>query len=151
MKKSNKDKGKYFDDIEDSKIAASWADVTAVVRASWCLVGDHKLTNDVLADMIAKWIEACLKDATPTKVKKLNPTKRGADTCSISVEQMQDELIYRVFNVITKHTEQVRFTSQFQFQKQQDRDFHPVFLNILLNVDMLIKDPNKPGMNDCKT
>ena len=62
---------------------------------------------------------------------------------------MKDEVTHRMFKVMTKHTEQVQFASQFKEQK--DRDFHPNFWNLVGNVDELIQDPNKPRMNGRKT
>ena len=71
------------------------------------------LTNDIIAEMIAKGVEAGIKDAIliTAKAKTPKPTKRKVGTRATSVEQMKDEVIHRMFKVMTKHTEQVQFAT----------------------------------------
>jgi hypothetical protein len=80
-----------------------------------------------------------------SKAKKLSATKdnkRPIASRAQSVEQMEDETVRRVHDTAVKFVEQVQFVSQFKLQA--DRDHHPPFWTIMMNVDRLIPDPNKP-------
>ena len=70
--------------------------------------------NNEVIDFIAKAVETGIKDATTQmKVKKPKSTKRGVRTRAASVEQMKEEVIHRMYTVMTKHIESAQFASQF--------------------------------------
>lgn len=70
--------------------------------------------------------------------------KRLVATRANSVKQMKDETVRRMYDVSAKMTEQVQFTSQFK--SQVDRDYHPPFWTVIMNVDKLVLKPSAKGL-----
>ena len=70
--------------------------------------------------------------------------KRPIGTRAKSVKGMKDETVRRMYDVLTKYTEQVQFTSQFK--SQVDRDYHPPFWTVIMNVDKLVLKPSAKGI-----
>jgi hypothetical protein len=61
---------------------------------------------------------------------------------------MKDEVVRRTHDCAVKFVEQVQFCSQWK--NQVERDHHPTFWTVMMNIDGLILDPNKPGANGRK-
>jgi hypothetical protein len=78
------------------------------------------------------------------KGRKPAEPKRAIGTRAQSIPQMKDEVVRRAYDVLIKHTEQVQFISQFK--SQDDRDYHPPFWTVLMNIDKLVRKPSEKGL-----
>jgi len=57
---------------------------------------------------------------------------------------MKDEVVRRMYDVLAKYTEQIQFNSQFK--SQADRDYHPPFWTVVMNIDKLVLNPSAKGV-----
>jgi hypothetical protein len=80
----------------------------------------------------------------PSKERKRTEPKRAVGTRAESVPQMKDEVVRRMYDVLAKYSEQIQFNSQFK--SQADRDYHPPFWTLLMNVDKLVPNPSAKGL-----
>jgi hypothetical protein len=78
------------------------------------------------------------------KEKKSTEPKRAVGTCAQSVPQMKDKVVRWMYDVLAKYTEQIQFNSQFK--SQDDRDYHPPFWTVVMNVDKLVLNPSAKGV-----
>ena len=142
--KSDGEDSEYVqDDSDDDKSSTGTArtEVSEVVATS--------TTNKT--DIILKGIQDqmnSLQDHILNKPKKKGDGKRPIASHAISVEQMKDEVVRGTHDIAVKYVEQLVWQSQWK--DVEERNYHPKFWNVMLNVDGLILDPNKPGADGRK-
>jgi hypothetical protein len=128
------------DDSEDEKSSTG----TATSKVTMSATTNNKTTEDFLKglqDQLTS-IQHQIGHTKP-KGKTSSDNKRSNSTRARTVEQMKDEVVRRAHDCSVKFVEQVQFCSNFK--KQEDRDHHPMSLTMMVNIDGLIPDPNKPG------
>jgi hypothetical protein len=128
------------DDSEDEKSSTG----TATSKVTMSATTNNKTTEDFLKglqDQLTS-IQHQIGHTKP-KGKTSSDNKRSNSTRAQTVEQMKDEVVRRAHDCSVKFVEQVQFCSNFK--KQEDRDHHPMSLTMMVNIDGLIPDPNKPG------
>jgi hypothetical protein len=103
---------------------------------SYTDVTPSQLAQVAILKTIQEQMEAMaqkMDSVDPSKGRKSTEPKRAIGTRAQSIPKMKDEVVRRAYGVLIKYTEQIQFISQFK--SQANRDYHPPFWTVLMNID----------------